>query len=723
MTARSSYTVLQNITRNLKRNSIPVLPPAYGFEGYDEYMNQLEIWKSWVKWEKEDPLVLKDEDQKAYRERVLFVYKQSLMVLRFWPEMWFDAADFAYSEGLEEDGDDFLAQGIAANPESCLLAFKQADRIELKSATEEGDEAVVRRGVAARAPYNKVLDALYELVGKAKTRETQEIARVEAEFALQKEQQSIIKQQEEDDENNDNDRELAELEKRKDNNIEAVQNSTAAHVMLLRKTLSHVWIALMRCMRRIQGKGKVGDPIGGSRQIFTDARKRGRVTSDVYVESAMIEFHCYEAEAARKIFDRGLKLFPDDELFASAYIRHLVDINDHISKPPLSWQCTILILIDARVVFETAVSKLAQKPETLAKAKPLYAFFLDFESRYGELTQIMKLETRMRDLFPDDPTLSSFSRRFYSQGFDATAIRPIISPTAQTRPKSNPALSIEVSTQQQTTPPKPYAPVGNSPKRPLPLDDSDTDSGRPRKLVRGESPLKGAAGRRLDQQKRGRQNDTPQYDGPSIPPPSPPSIPRDVLFFLSILPKANTFYGPNYKPEAIVKLLQDTYIPNNISELKPHSGIRAPTQHMLSLQHQQPPPPQIQHMQQMQNPQYMQSMPPVQPIPQQQYGQYNSGYPVFPSSSQHSPTVFQNPPCPRNGTSFSSGNATLSSVMSSQNQGSRGLYYHKPSVSAPMPFAVPSQNSFATAGYRGVETSARIGNLEGRLNHFGGILH
>jgi len=336
MTARSSYTALQNITRNLRRNTMPVLPPALGFDGHDDYVAQLEIWKNWIAWEKDDPLVLKDEDRKAHQERIVYVYKQALMALRFWPEMWFDAAEFCFSGGLDEEGSDFLVQGIAANPESCLLAFRQADRIELKTATEEGDEAVIRRGAAARAPFNKLLDALYELISKAKTRETQEIARIEADFALQKEQQSIIRAEEEDDENNDNDAQLAELEKRKAANIEAVQSSSAAHVMLLRSTLTHAWIALMRSMRRIQGKGKVGDPIGGSRQIFTDARKRGRVTSDVYVESAMIEFHCYEAEAARKIFDRGLKLFPEDELFALAYIRHLIDINDHTSKVPLS---------------------------------------------------------------------------------------------------------------------------------------------------------------------------------------------------------------------------------------------------------------------------------------------------------------------------------------------------------------------------------------------------
>jgi len=108
-------------------------------------------------------------------------------------------------------------------------------------------------------------------------------------------------------------------------------------VRLLTRTISYVWIALMRAIRRIQGKGKVGDPIGGSRQIFTDARKRGRITSDVYVASALIEFHCYEPEATKKIFERGLKLFPEDEGFALEYIRHLIANNDHTSKSSLSF--------------------------------------------------------------------------------------------------------------------------------------------------------------------------------------------------------------------------------------------------------------------------------------------------------------------------------------------------------------------------------------------------
>ena len=331
MTARSSYVELQNITRGLRRTTLPVLPPALGFDGDVEYMEQLDIWKRWIQWEKGDPLVLKQEDIAAYRARIVFVYRQALMAMRFWPELWFDAADFCFLSDLADVGNEFLTQGIAANPESCLLAFKRADRIELTTANEEGDESAKRRGTAVRECYDKVLDALYDLIAKAKDREAQDIARIEAHFTGNEEQNANGTQENDNDED-PNDEESESQEKRKAAQIEAVKNVNSVQVRLLTKTISYVWIALMRAMRRIQGKGKVGDPVGGSRQIFTDARKRGRITSDVYVASALIEFHCYEPEATKKIFERGLKLFPEDESFALEYIRHLIANNDHTSR-------------------------------------------------------------------------------------------------------------------------------------------------------------------------------------------------------------------------------------------------------------------------------------------------------------------------------------------------------------------------------------------------------
>lgn len=330
MTARSSNIELQKLTHGLNRTTLPSLPPALGFEGEAEYRDQVDIWKRWIAWEKEDPLVLKEEDEVAYKDRILFVYKQALMALRFWPELWCDAAQFCFANGLETDGGNFLQQGATANPESCLLAFQYADRAEQTTTTEEGVEGVVRKGKAVREPYDKVLDALYAVMNKVKDRETRLIARIKESLPAQNDVNAPPVQEGEDDDATDIKPDPAALQKMQ---IDAVQKGNAAQIRLLSRTVSFVWIALMRAMRRVQGKGtgKPGDAVGGFRQIFADARGRGRLTSDVYIASALIEYHCYKDVAATKIFERGMKLFKDDEQFALEYLKHLVAINDTTS--------------------------------------------------------------------------------------------------------------------------------------------------------------------------------------------------------------------------------------------------------------------------------------------------------------------------------------------------------------------------------------------------------
>lgn len=226
------------------------------------------------------------------------------------------------------------------------------------------------------------------------------------------------------------------------------------------------------------------------------------------------------------------------------------------------------------------MNRLTQKPESVAKAKPLYVFFHKYESDYGELSQISRLEQRMADLFPDDPKLLRFSSRYSAEGFDPTVVRPIISPMTQMRPKlimqsieepfsrpqsPRPQQPRELSPRPQLRPevsPRPtYAHLTHSPKRPLGGEESDTESGRPRKLARGESPLKGAAGRRLDQQKRMQQTHGGvqqwQANGPA-----PFMIPRDITFLLSIIPRAETYAATMFNPEAMVRLLGQTAIPD-----------------------------------------------------------------------------------------------------------------------------------------------------------------
>lgn len=280
------------------------------------------------------------------------------------------------------------------------------------------------------------------------------------------------------------------------------------------------------------------------------------------------------------------------------------------------------------------MSKLAQKPETLSRAKPLYAFFHDFESRYGELAQIIKLEKRMNDLFPEDPLLVLFSRRFTSHGFNPTAIRPIISPNTQARPKTYPSNQQYYTANH--TPPK-VVQTGTSPKRALPLDDSDTDGGRPPKLARIESPLAGAAGRRrLDQQKRHQPpQDMSRYEGQSMAQaPAPPDLPRDVLFLLSMIPNADTYTVTKFKAEEMIKLIRETNLPSSAAQLRmPPDPVGLTTQVPVLLQQ---PQVQMQQTQQRSMPN-MPQMPQIPQGPHMQHMQQQMSQPqqMHPMSHQH----------------------------------------------------------------------------------------
>jgi cleavage stimulation factor subunit 3 len=174
----------------------------------------------------------------------------------------------------------------------------------------------------------------------------------------------------------------------------------------------------------------------------------------------------------------------------------------------------------------------------------------------------------MLDLFPDESPANLFSHRYegvsmQNDPFDPTKVRPIISLVAQARPKAIPSIEQPFPSD---SPARPFSPqiansprLGNlmsdarghfSPKRPLPAELAE-DLSQPRKMARGESPLRGAAGRRLDAAKR-RNEGSQQHAQVSAP-----ALPRDITFFLSILPRANVSTGlPRINPQALMHALR-----------------------------------------------------------------------------------------------------------------------------------------------------------------------
>jgi cleavage stimulation factor subunit 3 len=210
------------------------------------------------------------------------------------------------------------------------------------------------------------------------------------------------------------------------------------------------------------------------------------------------------------------------------------------------------------------VRKLASTPDNVQKTKPIFAFLHEYESRYGDLVQVINLENRMRELFPDDPTLEQFSHRFSTPSFDPTTFRPIISPS-QTRPKTGypgePVMSRHGTPTSRYQEPS----VTHSPKRPL--EDFDDDLSRPRKFVRGESPLKTTQRRQLDQQKRSQaalQAPTgSQYRSHGSPAP----LPRDIVYLLSVIPSASTYNAGRFSAEKMVDLIRRLDMPGSISQI------------------------------------------------------------------------------------------------------------------------------------------------------------
>lgn len=212
----------------------------------------------------------------------------------------------------------------------------------------------------------------------------------------------------------------------------------------------------------------------------------------------------------------------------------------------------------------------------------------------------------MRDLYPEDLGLKQFSQRFVSSSFDPTSIRPIVSPQ-QIRPKGHIQPSIEVPEPDHSSPPSKFvdSAVTNSPKRPFPAEDFEEHS--PRKLARGESPLKGAAGRRMDQQKRQNVNGYPSSSLSQVYAPPPTPLPGQINFLLSIIPKASAYVDARFDPVKMVELIRDVRLP-------PPGSLRQPEHQPSS---SWPPPSQFQHQQ---PPMHATFPPPVQGIGQPPYG-------------------------------------------------------------------------------------------------------
>ncbi|KAG0134433.1 hypothetical protein HOY82DRAFT_577307 [Tuber indicum] len=490
MTARYCLLRLSNITKGLRLDILSRLPPAPGYDGYQYYTRQLELWKRWIQWEKGDPQVLAKDDQARLRTRIQYVFNQALMALRLWPEMWFDAAEGRLANGRQ--------------PRSYTTLFGKIVR------KEKEDLALIADAFELTKPYNA------------------------------------------EDYDEDYDPTMAASREAKDAQVAKLRNSTKVQLQVMTDTISTLWINLMRATERVQGHGEVNELLGGSRQIFADARKRGIINSDVCVVSALIEYHCYKHRAALKIFGIGMRIFPEYEILVLEYLKFLAAIN-HITN--------------ASAAFKALVGRV-----TAHKAR--------------------KLETRMSEIHPTDPVISLFS-------------------TQQCKPKSQAISPPDLDDIARDGPRYLYHPVsppngtanGPTVSQIRPPNAGLADSSEYQKLTKRhqpDSPPTGAAGQRRhlprvpsqqhhlmksrdcnildleDGMHRGgyghgtyknNQRQLQQHQPQPMKvhePPAPSELATIIRALLSILPGPEKYQAARLRPEAIIELLCNLNLPDHV---------------------------------------------------------------------------------------------------------------------------------------------------------------
>jgi len=122
MAARAVYRERKNYFEGISRNML-ARPPR----GTAKERQQVQLWKRLLGYEKTNPQRL---DKAGLKERVAFTYNQCLLNLYYYPEIWYDAANWQLQMGDPLACIDVLQRATKALPDCLLLHFHLADFLE-----------------------------------------------------------------------------------------------------------------------------------------------------------------------------------------------------------------------------------------------------------------------------------------------------------------------------------------------------------------------------------------------------------------------------------------------------------------------------------------------------------------------------------------------------------------------------------------------------------------
>ncbi|KXS17978.1 Suf-domain-containing protein [Gonapodya prolifera JEL478] len=305
----------------------------------EKELQMVDAWRKYIAWERTDPIKLGDKMTVA--SRVIYAYKRCLLMLRNYPQIWMEAASYMAEVGKAEEGYNLLKTGAEAMPTCISLHLHLAENYETQGKVQP-----------ARQIYENLITNLETQLTTINGRADAERARV------------ALDQQE---------RRMKETE-------------------VAKRSLSLTWVFYMRFGRRTEN-------VKGARAIFGRARKSPHCTYHVFVASALMEHYLSkDAIVAGKIFELGLKVVSGSDglqngfssdgdsgdgavQFSLQYLSYLISQNDENSENTL---------------FERAIATIPP-----SKARPVWEKFVTFESEYGDLGNLAKIEKRRQEVYPD----------------------------------------------------------------------------------------------------------------------------------------------------------------------------------------------------------------------------------------------------------------------------------------------------------------------------------
>ncbi|KAF7313210.1 CFIA complex component [Mycena kentingensis (nom. inval.)] len=533
MQARSVLRQLSNYLKDLNLANpqgelvLPVVPTFAPQE------KQLVVrWKTYLKWEENNPLELEEKDRPTLVSRVQLAYRKAVARMRYYPEIWFMAYYWNLSNGNTSEAISILKQGLEANPGSFVLTFAYAEQLELAQLKKEAE---VKDFSDVHALYDRFFAAVCTKLDELAPEE------VPADSTI------VTTSSDESMKDGDDPEEGAAAQRREE------FNTTAKHY-------SNAWINYIAFARRAQGHK-------ASRDAFGKARKCKRVGWEVFKAAAMTEYRCNQDDGkhiATRIFETGMKnqRFLSDPDFIISYLNYLLSINDENN---------------ARALFERVVREKRFKPE---EAKPIWERWAKFQYAYDDLPAVLELEKRMAEAYPNgasffDPFLSIQLTIIYRCAHKA------LRSTTHRAQNDKPTTSSNSFYRNNNGAVRGLGPSGdsnpmasgsnNNKKRPLPpqdrkhnefkrqrQDNADRDWDRDRDRIGNGDGTQGRPKRK-----------EPKKEEKTV-------LPAKLAWLVTQLPPAESYDGPIIAAESLVERLKSAVIPSTNRSRSPTTNTPRP---------------------------------------------------------------------------------------------------------------------------------------------------